>query len=145
MNHLGLEAGPGVTRQSQSGIARYYDEDRLPVIKNVLEKTEGLTSAIGNEDAAFHQVFAHIAPWLTSTSFVQHKSTKRLSQLSLNYRDSSLSVTRFHAGSLRDGDRVPNCVATVVGGQGSSTAAPVNRKLFDLLSPDRFTLLTATW
>ena len=50
-----------------------------------------------------------------------------------------------HAGSLRAGDRVPNCVATVVGGQGSSTAAPVNRELFDLLSPDRFTLLTATW
>ena len=81
MIHLGWKLALVLHGKPSPASHDTYDEDRLPVIKNVLEKTEGLTSAIGNQNAAFRQVFAHMTPWLTSTSFVQHNSTERISQL----------------------------------------------------------------
>jgi 2-polyprenyl-6-methoxyphenol hydroxylase-like FAD-dependent oxidoreductase len=61
-----------------------YNDDRLPVIRNVLRKTEGLTDVIGNENPVFRSAFSHIAPWIVGTEFVQENSTERMSQLSLN-------------------------------------------------------------
>ncbi len=118
-----------------------YDDDRLPVIKNVLTKTEGLTEAIGSENAVFRSVFSHLAPWIVGTDFVQKNSTERMSQLSLNYRNSPLSVSDHPIGGLHGGDRVPDLHVRQVGGQGSATQEPTATRIFALLNPDRFTLL----
>ena len=118
-----------------------YNDDRFPVIENVLSKTEGLTDAIGSENAVFRSVFSHIAPWIVGTEAVQENSTERMSQLSLNYRDSPLSVSDHAAGTLHSGDRMPNLPLQVVGGKGDASHEPLSKKLFELLSPDQFTLL----
>jgi 2-polyprenyl-6-methoxyphenol hydroxylase-like FAD-dependent oxidoreductase len=118
-----------------------YGDDRIPVIRNVLSKTERLTDTIGSESSLFRSVFSYIAPWIVGTEFVQQDSTERMSQLSLNYRDSPLSVSHHAAGSLRAGDRVPDLVVQLKGGQGSATREPATENLFRLLSTDRFTLL----
>ena len=82
----------------------------------MLTKTEGLTDVIGSENPVFRSVFSHIAPWIVGTEFVQENSTERMSQLSLNYRDSPLSASHHFSGSLRAGDRVPNLDVRVIGG-----------------------------
>jgi 2-polyprenyl-6-methoxyphenol hydroxylase-like FAD-dependent oxidoreductase len=118
-----------------------YNDDRIRVIHNVLAKTEGLTDAIGSESPVFRSVFSLIAPWIVGTEFVQENSTERMSQLSLNYRESQLSVSHHTPGSLRTGDRVPNIDVQVIGGQGQAERQPESTDLFHLLSTDRFTLL----
>ncbi|WP_446742934.1 FAD-dependent monooxygenase [Silvibacterium acidisoli] len=120
-----------------------YNDERIPVIHDVLTKTEGLTDAIGSESPAFRAAFSTIAPWIVGTEFMQENSTQRMSQLLLNYRRSPLSVSKHEPGQVKAGDRVPDVELTVVGGEGSATREPEKKTLFDLLSPDRFTLLFA--
>jgi hypothetical protein len=120
-----------------------YNDDRLPVIRNVLSRTEGLTDTIGNENPLFRSVFSHLAPWIVGMEFVQENTTERMSQLSLNYRESPLSVSHHASGTLRAGDRVPNLQVQLIGGQGSATREPAAKRLFQLLNTDRFTLLFA--
>jgi 2-polyprenyl-6-methoxyphenol hydroxylase-like FAD-dependent oxidoreductase len=118
-----------------------YGEDRLPVIHNVLEKTEGLTRVIGSENPTFRAAFNHIAPLLAGTEFVQNNSTTRLSQIGLDYRKSSLSETHEHHGSLRAGDRLPDLDVTVLNKPHSAEQNPTPAKLFSLLDPSMLTLL----
>jgi hypothetical protein len=70
--------------QAKPELLDTYSSDRVPVIHNVLGKTEALTHAIGAENTLFRSVFNHIAPWLVSMESVQQKSTERMSQLALN-------------------------------------------------------------
>ena len=118
-----------------------YDDDRLPVIRNVLSKTDSLTDAIGSENPLFRSVFSHIAPSIVGTEFIQENSTERMSQLSLNYRESPLSISHHASGGLRAGDRVPDPQVQGIRGEGRTMQAPVAESLFHLLSTDRFTLL----
>ena len=118
-----------------------YNDDRIPVIRHVLSRTDGLTDAIGSESPVFRSVFSHIAPWIVGTEFVQENSTGQMSQLSLNYRESPLSVSHHAAGSLHAGDRVPDLDVRVVGGAGEAERHPETTELLRLLSPDGFTLL----
>ena len=81
-----------------------YDEDRLPVIRDVLKRTEALTDVIGVENAWFRSAFNHVAPLVVGTGFVQDKATATVSQVAFDYRSSPLAVTQAHHGHLRAGD-----------------------------------------
>ena len=118
-----------------------YGEDRLPAIRSVLEGTEGLTRLIGSENPAVRSVVSHVAPLLVGTDFVQTKSTTTLSQVGLNYRDSSLSETHEHYGSMRAGDRLPDLDVTLQNQPHSSKQNPMPAKLFSLIDPSKFMLL----
>lgn len=101
-----------------------YGDDRLPVMRDVLGHTEGLTDAIGTENRLFRTVFNHLAPALVATGFVQGRSTAQMSQVALGYRDSPLSTNDAKVGDLQAGDRVPDSAG-----------------LQSRLDPDAFTLL----
>ena len=118
-----------------------YNDDRIPVIRNVLNKTEHLTDMIGSENDLVRSAFSYIAPWIVETDFVQENSTEQMSQLSLNYRESPLSVSHRFSGSLRAGDRIPNLDVQLIGGQGEAARPSESTGLFRLLNIDRFTLL----
>ena len=120
-----------------------YNEDRLPVIHDVLTKTEGLTEIIGSENAFVRSAFNLIAPWVTGFDFVQDTSTTRMSQIGLHYRKSSLSETHAHGGNLNGGDRVPDMTVEVLSkpDEASKTTSP--KRVYELLSPNKFTLLLA--
>jgi 2-polyprenyl-6-methoxyphenol hydroxylase-like FAD-dependent oxidoreductase len=113
-----------IKRQADPRLLDTYSDDRIPFIRSVLSKTEGLTDVVGSENPVFRSVFSHIAPWIVGTEFVQENSTERMSQLSLNYRDSPLSASHHFFGSLRAGDRVPNLDVRVIGGRGESMRQP---------------------
>jgi hypothetical protein len=143
-----------------------YEQDRLPVMRSILTRTEGLTDAMGG-DSLMRTFFVHIAPWIAHGDFAQDLVTARISQIALNYRTSPLSDDHFGDGALSAGDRVPDVSVRVflpgVRGEGSSLAEAESgvpaepsfpagveagsqsetRRLFTMLSPTRFTLLLA--
>jgi hypothetical protein len=109
----------------------------------VLTRTEGLTDAMGSENPLFRSVFNHIAPWIVGTEFVQENAAGQMNQISLNYRESPLSVSHHPHGSLRGGDRVPNLNVHLIGGQAEPAQASKEDSLFHMLNTDRFTLFLA--
>jgi 2-polyprenyl-6-methoxyphenol hydroxylase-like FAD-dependent oxidoreductase len=117
-------------------ILNTYEEERLPVIRSVVTKSEVATSALTSGKAIVHQLITHIAPLLLDTQFVQQLSTEFISEIVSNYRDSALSQTHHASGSLRAGDRVPNLQVSFWEDDALREAP-----LYDLLNPSCFTLL----
>lgn len=116
-----------------------YGQDRLPVIHHVLNISERMTNAVQSDSAITHQLLTHVAPLLFETGMVQRKSTSTLSQIDLNYRESSFSKTDAHTGLSRAGDRVPEVSVTVEPAETGDQARTV--RLATILDPTRFTLL----
>ena len=137
MVNLGWKMAMVLRGVAKPGLLETYGAERVPVIENVLTKTEGLTAAIGNENAVFRTIFNHVAPWIVGTDLVQASSTERMSQLGLDYRGSPLSTADGHTGSLRAGDRLPDLDVQLLPREGEPRAA----RLFGLLDPSKFTLL----
>ena len=137
MINLGWKLALAYGGRGSPDLLATYDEDRLPVIRAVLKRTEALTDAIGIENAWFRAAFNHVAPLVVGTGFVQDKATATISQVAFDYRAGSLATTNGHHGHLRPGDRLPDLAATVLG--PDHPVAP--QRLFELLAPERFTLL----
>jgi 2-polyprenyl-6-methoxyphenol hydroxylase-like FAD-dependent oxidoreductase len=116
-----------------------YGQDRLPVMRSILNRTEGLTGIIGGRSIV-RTFFLHLAPWIAHAEFVQQNATARISQIALNYRTSPLSSDNFGDGALIAGDRIPDLTV-----RASSGAQAEAKRIFELLSPSRFTLLLANF
>jgi 2-polyprenyl-6-methoxyphenol hydroxylase-like FAD-dependent oxidoreductase len=114
-----------------------YEQDRIPVMHSILSETERATELVASENKLVRSLFNHLAPWVGGLSFVEENAVARISQLSLNYRDSSLSADYGAAGNLRAGDRVPELILQVSTDHGRYEET----RLFNLLNPSRFTLL----
>ena len=127
--------------QAKPELLETYSKERVPVIRNVLKKTEGVTHVIGSESTLVRSIFNQIAPWLVGMERFQENATEHLSQLALNYRESPLSVSSGHSGELRAGDRLPDLPVTLLHSEGSSETQPRPATIFSLLSPSFFTLL----
>jgi hypothetical protein len=127
--------------QAKPELLETYSEERLPVIRSVLKKTEGLTHAIGSENTLFRSVFSYVAPWLVGMENIQQNTTEHMSQLAVNYRESPLSVSGGHSSQLRAGDRLPDFPITVLNPEGSGEQQSQRATTFGLLDPSSFTLL----
>jgi hypothetical protein len=127
--------------QAKPELLETYSKERIPVIQNVLKRTEGLTRAMGSESALFRSVFNYVAPWLVSIENIQQNATEHMSQLALNYRESPLSVSARHCGELQAGDRLPDFTVTLLHREGSAEQQPRPATVFSLLNPSGFTLL----
>jgi 2-polyprenyl-6-methoxyphenol hydroxylase-like FAD-dependent oxidoreductase len=114
-----------------------YGEDRLPVMRSILSRTEGLTNALGGP-SVLRSFFLHLTPWIANAEFVQEAATSHISQIALNYRSSLLSEDHFGDGSLVAGDRIPD-LTVLIAGTGEQ------QRLFTLLNASRFTLLLANF
>lgn len=113
--------------KADSGLLDTYEEDRLPVIRSVVAKTEAATDLLNSDNAVVHTLVTHIAPILLGKDFVQHLATGLISEVVSNYRASSLSQTSHAPGSLKAGDRLPDL--------------PGLGDLYGQLNPSLFTLL----
>lgn len=120
-----------------------YEEDRLPVIRSVVTKTETATDALNSESAIVHQLITHVAPVLLDTHFVQALSTGLISEVASNYRSSPLSQTQSAHGKLQAGDRVPDIDIRVWNFNASGEAQSRETLLYELLDPSDFTLFVA--
>lgn len=117
-----------------------YDEDRIPVMRSILSRTEGLTNAMGGH-STLRSFFLHLAPWIANTEFAQEIATSRISQIQLHYRNSLLSEDHFGDGSLSAGDRAPDLTVRITGTDAPQEA----QRLLTLLDASRFRLLLANF
>ena len=151
MINLGWKLAMVIRGSASPKLLDTYTDDRVPVIRGVLEGTEGLTDFIGTQDPLSRFAFEHFAPWLVATDMVQTNATKRMSQVLFDYRKSPLSKTVNAAGALHAGDRIPNLPVTQTNwkapGEGrvsdprDTPGSAVPTKLQELLSADILTLL----
>jgi hypothetical protein len=77
-------------------------------MRSVLFKTDNLTNVIGTENPIVRTLFNHLGPFIGGAELVQENAAAGMSQIPLNYRNSSLSENHSHCGALRAGDRVPD-------------------------------------
>ena len=138
---LGWKLALVLKGRASHALLETYGQDRLPVIKGVLTKTEGLTGVIGSENPLVRTAFNHVAPWVVGTDFIQDKSTTRMSQIGLNYRDSPLSETHAHGGDLKAGDRVPDFGVVVLPTPGKAGDGERHARLYEMFDSCKFTLL----
>src|ERR1700752_2976109 len=115
--------------QAPPALLATYEQDRLPVMRDVLANTERMTNVIGSGN--------QVGPWAQETEKAQDAIATRMCQLAIGYRNSPLSATYLQEG-LHAGDRVPDLPVRYhdEGGAGWQEKA-----LFRLLDPSRFPLL----
>jgi hypothetical protein len=94
--------------QAPASILGTYEADRLSVMRSVLFRTDTLNNVIGTENPIVRTLINHLGPFIGGAELVQENATAGMSQVALNYRDSSLSENHSHGGALRAGDRVPD-------------------------------------
>ncbi len=94
--------------QAPPSILDTYEADRLSVMRGVLFRTDTLTNVIGTENPIVRTLINHLGPFIGGAELVQENATAGMSQVVLNYRNSSLSESHTHGGAIRAGDRVPD-------------------------------------
>src|SRR5262249_10164142 len=121
--------------QAPQALLDTYEQERLPVMRGVLTKTEGLTDLIGSENPIVRSLFNYLGPWIGGSGVVQENSTARMSQIAISYRDSPLSANHAPGGGLHAGDRVPDIPVRCHSADGEGWQ---ERALLGLLDPSRF-------
>ena len=138
MINLGWKLAMVVKGQASPALLDTYEEDRLPVIRGVVSKTEAATDVLNSESALVHGLIKHVAPLLLHRGFVQHMGTGMIGEVAWGYRASSLSETAQAAGELKAGDRLPDLEVTVAGGRYGEVRTV---RMYELLELSRCTLL----
>jgi len=127
-----------VTQKAPEALLDTYESDRLPVMRNVLQRTDALTTTIGSENKVARMLFNHLGPFVGGADFVQENATANMSQIAVSYRDSELSERHRGGGSLHAGDRIPTIVV-----RRRENGAWTETSLLSALDPSHFTLLVA--
>ncbi len=99
-----------VNGQSSATILESYDEERLPNARRLVQTTDRffLLGASKNWFAAFvrTRIAPYIANFVFGLSFLRRRLFPLVSQIAINYRDSSLSKT-LGTFKVKAGDRMP--------------------------------------
>jgi 2-polyprenyl-6-methoxyphenol hydroxylase-like FAD-dependent oxidoreductase len=124
--------------QAVEALLDTYEQERLPVLRDVLRKTEKITDVMTSRSPITRGLLRHLAPRLGGARLLQQIVPSRISQITIGYRRSPLSAHHGHAGHLRAGDRVPDLLVLSRAAHGDGWQEQL---LFGLLDPLRFTLL----
>jgi 2-polyprenyl-6-methoxyphenol hydroxylase-like FAD-dependent oxidoreductase len=123
--------------KASASLVDTYGEERLAIIRSLLKTTETMTAGINTEHPMRQEIVTHVAPLAMDLAFVQNRVTRLLSQIGLDYRESSLSMNHRAPGSLHAGDRVPPCEVT------STVTEDKPTHLHQLVDIDKLTLFVA--
>jgi 2-polyprenyl-6-methoxyphenol hydroxylase-like FAD-dependent oxidoreductase len=106
-----------------------YDEERLPVIHQLVSTTERATDLFNSDSHFIHTLLRHMLPVALNIDAVRRKGAGILSELAVHYRKSSLNGRSDSA--VPAGARFPDVALTDSAGE----------RTLDLLDPSRFTVL----
>ncbi|MEH2412902.1 FAD-dependent monooxygenase [Nostoc sp.] len=120
-----------------------YEEERLPIIRSIVSRTEAATDALNSDSMIVHQLITLLTPVFLNTHLVQQLSTGMLSEVAVNYRKSSLSQTYHIHGNLQAGDRMPDMDVLRWNLDSLSDTQPRKMRLYEIIDPSCFTLLVA--
>ncbi len=123
--------------QAPEDLLDTYEQERLPVMRNVLRKTERIAGLMGSKKSIVRHLIGYLGSWIGEIPHVQELLPSQVSQVAVSYRGSPLSELHGHAGRLRPGDRLPDLPIRSRKAHGQWE----DRSLFSILDPSHFTLL----
>jgi 2-polyprenyl-6-methoxyphenol hydroxylase-like FAD-dependent oxidoreductase len=110
-----------------------YDEERLPIIHQLVSTTERATDLFNSDSHFVHTLLRHVLPVVLNIEAVRRKGAGLVSELAVHYRKSSLNGRSEGVGGIHAGDRFPDVAVSTSGSE----------RVLDLLDPSRFTVLAA--
>jgi 2-polyprenyl-6-methoxyphenol hydroxylase-like FAD-dependent oxidoreductase len=126
-----------VQGKSPEALLDTYEHERIPVIQNVLRRTEQINDMIGAQDHVYRAVFEQIAPIVGGLRAVQSNTANHMAQIEYAYHNSLLSENHRAHGTLKAGERVPEITVRYRASDWTAT------RLLQLLDPSAFVLLVA--
>jgi 2-polyprenyl-6-methoxyphenol hydroxylase-like FAD-dependent oxidoreductase len=127
-----------MTDQAPEALLDTYEVERLPVARNVVNKTEMVTNLMTSRHRRVRGLLGRLAPRIGRTRMAQRMLPFWISQLAVAYRRSPMSTQRGRVGRLHAGDRLPDVPVHCRIEHGGGWQ---ERSLFEVLDPGRFTLL----
>ena len=115
-----------------------YHQERYPIERDVLRQTSFATHLAEADHGVLRLVRDRVMPLVASLGPVRDAARRTVSELSIQYRRSPLSLERALDGGPRAGERAPDALVHVV--DGPLGRAPYVGRLFDLHDPATFTL-----
>jgi hypothetical protein len=132
MMNLGWKLAMVYRGHATQSLLDTYDEERLPIIRQLVETTERATDLFNSDSPFVHSLIRHALPVALGFPAIRRKGATIVSELGGNYQRSSLSDGLQTAGTLKPGDRFPDIVLN----EETSDMA------LDLLDPSAFTVLS---
>jgi 2-polyprenyl-6-methoxyphenol hydroxylase-like FAD-dependent oxidoreductase len=108
MFNLAWKLAMVINGEAPEALLDTYEQERLPVMRDVLSTTEMLTDLVGSSHPVVRRLISQLGPWVGAAGKVQELVPFRISQLALGYRGSPLSAHHGRAGRLHAGDRLPD-------------------------------------
>ncbi len=109
-----------------------YSEERLPVIKDVIETTDHLTKVMGTPNKFAQALRDAVIPMVSRLAPFQHAFVQRLSELGIEYRGSPIIEgpgKRYLDDSMRGGNGIGSRFLVMVDGETEPSAAEAAKQL----------------
>jgi 2-polyprenyl-6-methoxyphenol hydroxylase-like FAD-dependent oxidoreductase len=116
-----------------------FEEERLPVAETVLKMSDMMLKTMTNSNPFIQNLRKHIAPLLMNKEFIQKRMRNQVSEIAINYRNSSIveqshfMTSPLHKHRIHAGDRLPDVTF-------QSSNGKTNR-LYEFLRSTKHTLL----
>lgn len=115
-----------------------YHAERYPIERVVLRQTSFMTQLVEADHGPMRLLRERVMPVLVSLGPLRDAARQAVSELSIQYRRSPLTLERVLDGGPRAGERAPDALVRVV--DGPLGKAPGKGRLFDLHDPASFSL-----
>jgi len=115
-----------------------YHDERHPIEREVLRKSSFMTQMAAAEHGPMKLIRDHVMPALSAIGPLRDAARRTVSELSIQYRRSPLTLDRLLDGGPRAGERAPDAWVHVL--DGPLGRAPGVGCLFDLHDPACFSL-----
>jgi 3-(3-hydroxy-phenyl)propionate hydroxylase len=115
-----------------------YHAERHPIERDVLRQSSFVTQMVSAEHGPMKLIREHVMPALSAIGPLRDAATRTVSELSIQYRRSPLTLERVLDGGPRAGERAPDAWVHVL--DGPLGRAPGVGCLFDLHDPACFSL-----
>ena len=130
--NLGWKLAMVYRGEATTALLDTYNEERLPIIRELLATTERGTDIVNSDSHFAHTLLRHLVPIALSFETIRRTGAKIISELAANYRKSSLNGQTESQGPIRAGDRFPD--VAVEEGQ--------TERVLEILDPSRLTILS---
>jgi len=115
-----------------------YHAERYPIERLVLQQTSFMTQLVEADHGPLKLLRERVMPALVALGPLRDAARQAVSELSIQYRRSPLTLERVLDGGPRAGERAPDAFVHVV--DGPLGKAPDKGRIFDLHDPACFSL-----
>lgn len=115
-----------------------YHTERYPIERLVLQQTSFMTQLVEADHGPLKLLRERVMPALASFGPLRDAARQAVSELSIQYRRSPLTLDRTLDGGPRAGERAPDALVHVI--DGPLGPSPGKGRLFDLHDPACFSL-----